>query len=400
MDINSSKDRLQRLLPFLDERLRRLVAAAEAQSLGYGGISAVSIVTGLSRRAISQGIAELDNPAGREPKSRIRKPGGGRKRKVDKDPELIRALESLIISRSRPETYRPLEWTCKGVRRLADELKSDGHSASHQLVSDLLKELGFSLLGNPKIADAGMHPDRAAQFEYINQIVVKFHEQQSPVIWLQAKKKALDGTLHRGGFEYCPQGDVEQSCVHDCLAPELCAIGPASEITSSEGWGASGIDKDTSVICVNAISSWWHAMGGPDFPGVNSLLIAVDGGGSNSYRVRLWKSELQRFANETGLTITICHLPPGTCKWSRVEHRLYSFVTQCRKGKPQCSYEAIINMVASDNTKAKSNTNRSRLAATAVRRPLHQEADAAKINIRSHTFHGEWNYTIAPFDRN
>jgi hypothetical protein len=398
MDTPSAKHRFLYLLPFLDERMRRLVAAAEAKVLGYGGVSAVSKETGVSRRAIAQGLVELDEPVALARSSRIRKEGGGRKRAADKDPGLKRSLEALVEATTRGDPQSPLLWTCKSVRKLADELRNMGHTASHQLVSDLLKEMGYSLQANQKTIEGGLNPDRNAQFEHICETVKSFQAQRNPVISVDTKKKELVGNFKNGGRELRPKGEPEQVRVHDFIIPELGKAAPYGvyDVTNNVGWVSVGIDHDTAAFAVNSISSWWHTMGKPTYPTARELLITADGGGSNGYRVRLWKVELQRLANETGLSISVSHLPPGTSKWNKIEHKLFSFITQNWRGKPLVSYEVIVNLIAATTTKTGLKVQSELDTREYPKGVTITDELFDKINIVKHDFHGEWNYTIHP----
>jgi transposase len=397
MDIDAIKQRFTSLEPFLDERLRRLHAAAEAKAFGYGGIAAVARATGVSRRAIGNGLKELAAPAVSSDK-RIRQPGGGRKRTVAKDTTLLHDLEQLVEPVSRGDPESPLRWTCKSVRKLADELNHQGHQVSHRLVAELLQGLGFSLQANRKTREGASHPDRNAQFEHINAQVQAYQSAGQPVISVDTKKKELIGDFKNGGRELRPQGDPETVRVHDFVIPELGKATPYGvyDVTHNLGWVNVGIDHDTASFAVESIRLWWRLMGQPRYPNAQRLLITADGGGSNGSRLRLWKVELQKLAAETGLEIAVCHLPPCTSKWNKIEHRLFSYISQNWRGKPLISHEVIVNLIAATTTK------------TGLKVSCHLDTQAyptgtvvtddelAQVNLRRDDFHGEWNYIISP----
>ena len=350
MDSDPIKQRFSSLEPFLDERLRRLYAAAEAKALGHGGVSTVARATGVLRRAIGIGLQELGDPANRV--EHIRKAGGGRKRTVDQDATLVHDLEQLVEPDSRGDPESPLRWTCKSVRKLAAELNRQGHQVSHRLVAELLQELGYSLQANRKTREGTAHPDRNAQFEHIHAQVEAYQGDGQPVISVDTKKKELVGDFKHGGRELRPQGDPELVRVHDFVIPELGKVTPYGvyDVTHNLGWVNVGIDHDTATFAVESIRRWWRLMGQPLYPAARQLLITADGGGSNGSRLRLWKVELQKLADETGLSIAVCHLPPGTSKWNKIEHRLFSYISQNWRGKPLISYEVIVNLIAATTT--------------------------------------------------
>lgn len=397
MDIESIKRRFTSLEPFLDERLRRLYVAAEAKALGYGGVSAVARATGVSRRVIGNGLKELDVPAAGSVRH-SRKPGGGRKRTVDKDATLVRDLEQLIEPVSRGDPESPLRWVCKSVRQLAGELNRQGHQVSHRLVAELLQEMGYSLQANRKTSEGASHPDRNAQFEHINEQVQVYQAAGQPVISVDTKKKELVGDFKNGGRELRPQGDPELVRVHDFALPELGKVNPYGvyDVTHNLGWVNVGIDHDTAAFAVESIRRWWRLMGQPLYPAAHQLLIMADGGGSNGSRLRLWKVELQKLADELGLEIAVCHLPPATSKWNKIEHRLFSFITQNWRGKPLISHEVIVNLIAATTTKAGLKV---RCQLDNQSYPVHivvSDAELAQVNLQPNNFHGEWNYVISP----
>jgi len=345
------------LAPDLNERSRRRWAAVEASSLGWGGASAVAAATGMSRNTIRKGMRELrEGGAGRETETsgRIRRPGGGRKRLSQKDPGLLKELESLVEPVTRGDPVSPLRWTCKSTRKLAKELRRRNHAVSHNTVARLLRESGYSLQGNRKTKEGTDHPDRNSQFEYINQQVNAFQKRGQPVISVDTKKKELVGNFKNGGREWKPSGQPEEVCVHDFPDPELGKAIPYGvyDLTNNEAWVSVGIDHDTAEFAAEAIYRWWDKMGRQRFPNAEELYITSDGGGSNASRSRLWKVALQKLADRTGLTLTMSHLPPGTSKWNKIEHRLFCHITQNWRGRPLISHEIIVKLIAGTTTAA------------------------------------------------
>ena len=399
MDAEMIQSRFLALQPFLDERLRRMYAAAEAEAIGHGGVSIVSRATGVSRRAIGVGKQELKNPLPAQ-RRRIRKKGGGRKRATDKDPSLRTDLEGLVEPVSRGDPESPLRWTCKSVRKLADELKRMGHAVSHNLVAELLRSMGYSLQANRKTVEGAWHPDRNAQFEHISGNVKAYQAHDQPVISVDTKKKELVGNFKNTGRELRPQGQPEPVRVHDFVIPELGRAAPYGvyDVTENAGWVSVGIDHDTSAFAVESIRRWWHSMGRKRYPQAKRLLITADSGGSNGYRVRLWKRELQKLADETGLAISVCHFPPGTSKWNKIEHRLFSFISQNWRGKPLVSHEVIVNLIAATTTKRGLRVE-CRIDTNVYPKGVKvTDSEMRTLNIERDAFHGEWNYTISPKD--
>src|SRR6476660_436608 len=343
--IDAVKRRFESLLPAVDERMRRLIAAAESLAIDYGGISVVSRATGVSRRAIARGIVELGNP-GVPSAGAIRKPGAGRKRATGRHQPCVSQTNSLIEPLSRGDPESALRWTCTSVRKLAQELGRGGHRVSHRLVAELLHDLGYSLQANAKTLEGSSHPDRNAQFEHIHRKVRRFLKQGQPVISVDTKKKELVGDFKNGGGELRPKGDPEQVRVHDFVSAELGRVTPYGvyDVGKNRGWVSVGVDHDTATFAVESIRRWWRSMGKPVYRQAQRLLITADSGGSNGSRVRLWKLELQKLANETGLQISVCHLPPGTKKWNKIKHRLFSFISQNWPGKPLVSQEVLVNL--------------------------------------------------------
>jgi len=389
--------RFEKLAPFLDERMRRLVAASESLAIGFGGTSQVSRQTGVSRRAIIRGIKELDEAPSVQG-GRVRRPGGGRKRTVDKDASLKTDLERLVDPVTRGDPESPLRWTCKSVRKLAEELNRLGHQTSHRMVAELLHELGYSLQANRKTLEGSSHADRDQQFQHINQHVTEFLQQQQPVISVDTKKKELVGNFKNHGAELRPKGDPEPVRVHDFVIPELGRAAPYGvyDLANNSGWVSVGVDHDTSAFAVETIRRWWYRMGQQSYPQATELLITADSGGSNGSRVRLWKVELQRLADETGLELRVCHLPPGTSKWNKIEHRLFSFISQNWRGKPLVSHQVIVDLIAATSTKTGLKV-RAQIDSNLYPSGLKvSDKQVAALHIERDAFHGEWNYKILP----
>lgn len=397
------KKRFDILAPMLNERQLRLFVAAEALALGRGGISLASQATGVSRPTITMGCKELleqkeNESATTSPVTRVRKKGGGRKRTVEVDETLRSDLEGLIEPVTRGDPESPLRWTAKSVRNLSDELKRMGHHTSHRMVADLLHEMGYSLQANRKTAEGSSHPDRNAQFEHIHGKVKAFQSCSQPVISVDTKKKERVGDFKNGGRELRPKGDPEKVRIYDFEIPELGKVAPYGvyDEARNEGWVNVGTDHDTATFAVESIRKWWMTMGREAYPEASRLLITADGGGSNGSRVRLWKVELQKFANESGLTVLVCHFPPGTSKWNKIEHRLFSYISQNWRGKPLVSHEVIVNLIASTTTrtgltvKCVLDTKKYPKGIKISDEELHQ------VNIIRDEFHGEWNYSILP----
>jgi hypothetical protein len=394
--------KFQMLSPSMNERMVRLWSGAEAKLIGWGGVTIVSRATGIAHTTIRRGIRELDQQAEQPPASaspaRIRRPGGGRKKITRSDPELLAALESLVDPLTRGDPESPLRWTCKSTRRLAEELAKLSHPACARTVAYLLGEAGYSLQANRKTREGSSHPDRNAQFEYINRKVKMFQRSKQPVISVDTKKKELVGNFRNVGKEYRPLGCPESVRVHDFQDKKLGKAIPYGvyDIASNEGWVNVGIDHDTSEFAAHSILLWWREMGQERFPRATRLMITADGGGSNASRSRLWKMALQGLANELGLNLTVCHFPPGTSKWNKIEHRLFSFITQNWRGKPLRSLQTIVNLIGATTTKGglivKANLDTNQYD-TGIKV---SDADMARLNLSQHKFHGEWNYTIKP----
>jgi transposase len=391
------RQRFATLESVLDEKSRRLLAAAESKAWGRGGISAVSKTTGVSRQVIRQGLRELEESA-THPAGRIRRPGGGRKSARQKDPTLVVDLEKLVEPTTRGDPESWLRWTSKSVRRLAEELERMGHEVSYPVVAELLHEMGYSLQANRKTKEGDSHPDRNAQFEHINARVQQYMSLQQPVISVDTKKKELVGDFKNGGQDWRPRGKPEKVRVHDFLIPELGRAAPYGiyDLAQNTGWVSVGIDHDTASFAVETIRRWWHAMGNEKYSKAKRLMITADGGGSNGSRLRLWKLELQKLADETGLAIAVSHFPPGTSKWNKIEHRLFSFISKNWRGKPLTSLQVIVSLIAGTTTRKglKVHAEIDDSSYPAGIKVPDEEMDL--INLRRDNFHGEWNYEILP----
>ena len=344
--VTSLRAKFEAVLPHLDERSTRLVLAGEARALGHGGIAAVARASGASRSRVQQGVAELES--GVEPLGRVRRRGGGRKPATVADPGLVPALLALVEPTRRGDPESALCWTTLSVRKLATELTAAGHRVSQETVAKLLHAEGFSLQGNAKTIEGGQHVDRDAQFSYLNAQATAHLDSSEPVISVDTKKKELVGSYKNNGAEWRPAGDPEPVKVHDFIDPKLGKANPYGvyDVAADQGWVSVGTDHDTSAFAVNTIRSWWQATGRHTYPAATRLLITADGGGSNGYRTRLWKTELAELATQTGLAITVCHLPPGTSKWNKIEHRLFSHISMNWRGRPLSSHEVIVNTIA------------------------------------------------------
>jgi len=381
----------------LNERSRRLWAATEAQALGYGGASLVARATGISRSTIIRGAREIGSkPAAAE--SRVRRPGGGRKSATLIDPKLSTALERLVDPVSRGDPESALRWTCKSTRQLARQLTSEGHPGSEWLVRQLLYELGYSLQANRKIKEGARHPDRDAQFRHISSRVGRQLRLRQPAISVDAKKKELVGNFKNGGRQWRPRGNPEQVRVHDFIDPRKGKAIPYGvyDLAKNRGWVTVGIDHETASFAVNTILRWWKEMGSKDYLAAASLLVVADSGGSNGSRVRLWKLELQRLCDTTGLTIHVCHLPPGTSKWNKIEHRLFSFISRNWRGQPLRTHAIIVKLIANTRT---STGLKVRCILDTRRYPTKVEISdeqMATVRLKPDTFHGDWNYSILP----
>ncbi len=389
--------KFKRLVGVLDERGRRLSAAAEAEAFGAGGISVVARATGLARTTIRRGLRELKSGEQIDP-GYVRRPGGGRKRRVDEDPTLLSDLEGLIDPDTRGDPESPLRWTVKSVRNLAGELREMGHQVSRQLVDELLHGLDFSLQANRKVREGGGHPDRNAQFEFINRRVKSFLRRREPGISVDAKKKELVGNYKNAGQEWHRKGQPEEVKVYDFIDPELGKVTPYGvyDLARNLGWVGVGVDHDTAEFAVATIGRWWRELGVISYPKARRLLIVADGGGSNGHRLRLWKWELQGLATATGLSISVSHFPPGTSKWNKIEHRLFSFISQNWRGKPLLTRSTIVSLIAGTKTATGLEVYAYLDEAEYPLKKKITDAQMKSINLRREKFHGEWNYTIRP----
>jgi hypothetical protein len=397
IDAKPIRERYTALSPQLDERGRRCFAASEARAAGYGGIAATARATGIARSTIGRGLKDLadgsDLPAGR-----MRRPGGGRKPLTEVDTTLSDDLLALVWPSERGDPMSPLRWTCKSLRRIASELRSLGHRISHTVVGELLKREGFSLQANRKTREGAGHADRDAQFEHINARVAQALADEQPVISVDTKKKELVGDFKNAGREWRPKGSPEEVRVHDFLIKELGRAVPYGvyDLATNAGWVSVGVDHDTAAFAVQTIRRWWHEVGQPRYPHARCLTITADGGGSNGSRVRLWKRELQGLADEIGLDISVHHFPPGTSKWNKIEHRLFSFITLNWRATPLVSYQVIVDLIANTTTRTGLSV-RSELDTNSYPKGITvPEDEMAVINIVRDEFHGEWNYTIRP----
>ena len=399
MDLKTLRTKYRALVPGLTERSRRLWAASEAMALGHGGMALVGRATGISRSTISRGLREVESGAhealGPE---RTRRPGGGRKPATAKDRTLRADLDALVEPTTSGAPDSALRWTSKSVRHLAAELQTLGHAVSHRLVAELLHADGYSLQANRKMREGPQHPDRNAQFRYITDQVRRFQRRHQPTISVDTKKKELVGDFKNPGREWRPAGRPEPVRVHDFLIPARGKAIPYGvyDLRRNEGWVSVGIDHDTARFAVQAISRWWQVMGRPAHQTATALLITADAGGSNGPRVRLWKWALQQFANRTGLAITVCHFPPGTSKWNKIEHRLFSHIAMNWRGQPLVSLVAIVSLIASTRTAAGLRVRSELDRGTYPMGVVVTAQQMARVKLAPHAFHGDWNYTIRP----
>jgi transposase len=390
-------EKFDQLLPHLNERQRRLAVAAEARAIGWGGVSIASRAAGLSRPTVYKALEELDGAEVLEP-DRQRVSGAGRKKATVVDPHLVGALESLIDGGSRGDPISPLRWTTKSTRHLVEELRNRGHEVSRNTVDELLHDLGYSLQANAKIIEGTQHHDRDGQFRYINNKVRAFRRSHDPVISVDTKKKELIGEYKNAGQDWKPKGQPTEVKTHDFIDRDLGKVVPYGvyDIEANHGWVEVGVDHDTATFAVGAIRSWWYGDGTLLYPKARRLLITADSGGSNSYRSRLWKVEIGALADEIGLAITVCHFPPGTSKWNRIEHRLFSQISTNWKGRPLTSHHVVVSLIGATTT-------REGLVVHAELDRHHYpkgvkvtDAELQALHIQRHKFHGEWNYTMKP----
>jgi Rhodopirellula transposase DDE domain len=381
--------------PLMDERQRRLVAGAAARLLGRGGPTVVARAAEMSRSTVVAGAKEID--AGEAvPADRVRREGGGRKANIDKDPNLLLELDDLVSPDARGDPMSPLRWTSKSTYALSDALGAKGFSASPTLVGQLLREMGYSLQATAKQKEGAQHADRDAQFRHINDTAVAFMAEGEPVISVDCKKKELVGEYSNAGKEWQPKGKPTRTKVHDFIDPEMGKAIPYGvyDLGGDEGWVSVGDDADTAAFAVSTIGRWWAQMGRHRYPKATKLLVCADAGGSNGYRVRAWKAELAKLAAETGLDITVAHYPPGTSKWNRIEHRLFSFITMNWRGRPLTSYRVIVELIANTTTrkdlKVKAELDQGHYP-TGVKIT---DKQLAALPLVKHEWHGEWNYTL------
>lgn len=393
--------KFEALAPVMDERMTRLWAAAEAEALGPGGTATVTRATGIRGKRIWMGRKDLDELSRKPPqepprKQRVRRAGAGRRRLLETDPTLAKDLESLIDPVTRGDPESPLRWTCKSSAKLAEALKQMGHEVGETSVRHLLAELGYSLQANAKVREGTNHPDRNAQFEYINAQVEAFLAANEPVISVDTKKKELIGDYKNGGREWQPKGQPERVQVHDFIDREIGKAIPYGvyDVARDEGWVSVGIDHDTAQFAVSSITQWWKAMGTKAYPEAKRIMITADSGGSNAAKSRLWKLELQDFADVTGLDVTVCHFPPGTSKWNKIEHRLFSHISMNWRGRPLLSHQTVVNLIGSTTTRSGLKV-RAKLDRTSYPPGIEvTDAELRNVDLRAHAFHGDWNYTI------
>ena len=393
----------------LDEATLRLWAAVEARSLGRGGVSSVAKAAGLSRTTVYAGLSEIEAAAKATrkrraavtvsaPAKRIRAPGGGRKKLIDLDESLLADLDALVEPTSRGDPMSPLRWTCKSTTRLAQELSSQGHQVSQRTVCDLLSQLKYSLQSLRKTREGTNHPDRDAQFRYIAKMVANYQRQHQPVVSVDTKKKELIGDFKNAGKEWHPEGEPEHVRVHDFIDTELGKVAPYGvyDLTANQGWVSVGIDHDTAEFAVQSIKRWWLEMGEPLYKRAKRLLITADCGGSNGNRVRLWRLQLQRLADDIGLAVQVCHFPPGTSKWNKIEHRMFCHITNNWRGRPLLSRQVVVNLIGSVTT-AEGLRVKAALDENVYEAGIKvTDAELAAVAIERDKFHGEWNYRISP----
>jgi hypothetical protein len=390
-------EKYESIAPLLDERQRRRWLGVEARALGRGGVSAIARATGASRSTVTAAVRELDDPTTTRGTDRVRRAGAGRRPVIETDPGFITALEALVDPATRGDPQSPLRWTSKSTRTLADELRGQGHTVGPRTVAKLLTRAGYSLQATRKTREGGTHPDRDAQFRYLSEQVNDHLGDDEPVVSVDTKKKELVGRYKNGGREWQPTGEPEQVDVYDFIGEQGKAIPyGVYDVAANAAWVSVGRDHDTATFAVATLRRWWHAMGRPLYPTAQRLLICADGGGSNGSRVRLWKVELAAFAAESGLSITVCHLPPGTSKWNKIEHRLFSHISMNWRGRPLESHETVVQLIAATTTRT----------GLAVRAELDDgdypkgikisDEQMAALPLSRHPFHGNWNYTIRP----
>src|SRR5580704_3870487 len=396
-----ARRRYREMAPVLNEQSRRRCVALEARALGRGGVSMMARISGLARSTIYHGLVDIDDDVSVAP-GRVRKVGGGRRKKTSEDPTLVADLKRLVEPVTRGDPMQPLLWTTRSLRNLVTALAEQGHKVCPTVVGDLLHAMGYSLQANSKTREGDQHIDRDAQFQYINTQAMAFLAAHQPVISVDTKKKELVGNFKNNGREWRRQGMPELVNVHDFIDPKLSRAVPYGvyDIANNVGWVSVGTDHDTASFAVHAIRRWWRTMGKQRHPKATRLMISADGGGSNGYRIRLWKVELQKLADELKLPITVCHLPPGTSKWNKIEHRLFSFITMNWRGKPLRSHRTIVQLIAATTTDAGLKV-RAELDENKYPKAVKvSDAQLAAVNLSRHSFHGDWNYSIAPTQKN
>lgn len=392
--IRSTREKYLRISESLDELSRRLWAANESMSIGYGGVAVVSMATGISKPTIEKGIHEIRESD--YPRDRIRRKGGGRKELSQKEPGLIRDLRKLIEPSVSGDPQSSLLWVSRSLRRISEEMGNTGYAVSHAKVGNLLHDMGFRLKGNRKTREGRSHPDRNEQFKHINDRAIEFMGNNEPVISVDAKKKELIGNFRNSGKEWKPPGEVDEVNVYDFLSDAEGKANPYGvyDLKNNEGWVSIGIDHDTAEFAVESIRRWWNLLGKKRYLQAGKLLITADGGGSNGSRVKLWKVELQKFADQSGLDIAVCHFPPGMSKWNKIEHRMFSYITMNWRGKPLRSYKTIIELIG--NTRTKNGLRISADMDTGIYETGKEVSDEEleRISLIRDEFHGNWNYTI------
>jgi hypothetical protein len=393
---NDLTEKVTALLPYLNERQRRLFLAVEARALGRGGVARVARASGVSRPTIQQGLRELTGSV--VPAERVRRVGGGRKSLAERNPALATDLEALVDPDARGDPMSPLRWTCKSTRQLAGALRERGHRVGYRTVAALLDQAGYSLQAAAKTLEGNQHPDRDAQFHSLNDQVKAFLAAGQPVVSVDAKKKELVGAFKNGGREWQPTGQPEQVSVHDFPDKHRGKAIPYGvyDVGRTAGWVTVGRDHDTATFAVASLRRWWQAVGMDAYHGAERLLICADGGGSNGYRVRLWKVELQQFADASGLAVTVCHLPPGTSKWNKIEHRLFAHISLNWRGRPLVSHEVIVELIGATTTCSGLRVQAELDPGAYPTKVKVSDEEFARVQLTPHAFHGEWNYTVTP----
>jgi hypothetical protein len=398
MDKQALRERFQRMSPHLDEKARRLWCANEAMAIGFGGVSLVARATGVSRTTITEGTKEI---SGRKdlPNAGVRRKGGGRKLKIERDENLKQDVEKLVESQTRGDPESPLKWSSKSTRKIADELNATNQRASHSLVGRILSGLGYSLQANRKTDEgAKQNPDRDAQFQFINEKTKALQKKQCPVLSVDTKKKENIGHFKNNGTEYHKKGEPENVNVYDFIDPTKGKVSPYGvyDLTKNQGWVSVGISADTAAFAVNSIRAWWQAMGKQEYAAAKEIFITADCGGSNGYRVRLWKTQLQTLATELNMTIHVSHFPPGTSKWNKIEHKLFSFISKNWRGKPLIDRATVVNLIGSTRTKT-GLTVKARLDENQYEKGVKvSDEELSAVKLEKEDFHGEWNYKIHP----